>query len=389
MRSVRFVSLEFSLTAVVHALVVSVLAWVFCATPNQASAQGGFLDQFVDPEDNHVDVSTFLDNGGFVPVPIIITEPAVGGGAGLAAVFLKLPEAGSNNDPTRTIFGFAGTGNNSKIGFGARFGSAFDGDLKYRAVVGGGSINLDFFPLGIPQGLSFNNEAIFANAEARYRLGESEFFLGPTLTAIQTTVSPNLGGGTPLPPALSRDIKMNALGLSLHFDNRDNPFTPRNGLNASAKVRRFDQAIGSDVDYTATDLFAAYFHSPNDKWTLSGMVLGSGTNGDTPFFMEPSINIRGVPFNRYQGDRVISTEFEVRRQLSPRWAMVGFAGYGKATSDGAPDISADSEAATFGAGIRYKLARKYGLDVGIDIARGPEDTVVYLQFGHAWAMNMD
>lgn len=361
----------------------------FTALPIPLAAEGGFLDQFVDPEDNHLDASSFLDKGGFIPVPIIITEPAVDGGLGLAALFLKLPEKGSNNDPTRTILGFAGTGNNSKIGFAAKIGSMLDGNLKYQAAIGGGSINLDFFPKNIPQGLSFNNKATFASLEGRYRLGQSEFFLGPTLTAIQTTVSPNLGDGTPLPPGLSQDIRMNALGLSLHFDNRDNPFTPRNGLNASLKTRRFDSAIGSDVDYTATELFGAYFHSPDPNWTFSGMALGAGTNGDTPFFMQPSINLRGVPFNRYQGNRVYSTEFEVRRQLSPRWAAVGFVGYGRATSDGAKDISTNTNVTTYGAGIRYRLARKYGLDVGLDIAKGPEDTVFYLQFGHAWGMKMD
>ena len=41
--------------------------------------------------------------------------------------------------------------------------------------------------------------------------------------------------------------------------------------------------------------------------------------------------------------------------------------------------------ATFGGGIRYRLARKLGMDVGIDVARGPEETIVYLQFGHAWS----
>jgi hypothetical protein len=37
-----------------------------------------------------------------------------------------------------------------------------------------------------------------------------------------------------------------------------------------------------------------------------------------------------------------------------------------------------------GVGVRYLLARKLGLHVGLDLARGPEDTVVYLQVGSAW-----
>jgi len=37
-----------------------------------------------------------------------------------------------------------------------------------------------------------------------------------------------------------------------------------------------------------------------------------------------------------------------------------------------------------GAGFRYLLARLYGLQMGFDIARGPEQFAWYLQFGHAW-----
>jgi hypothetical protein len=34
--------------------------------------------------------------------------------------------------------------------------------------------------------------------------------------------------------------------------------------------------------------------------------------------------------------------------------------------------------------MRYLIARKLGLYAGIDVARGPEDTVVYVQVGSAW-----
>ena len=33
----------------------------------------------------------------------------------------------------------------------------------------------------------------------------------------------------------------------------------------------------------------------------------------------------------------------------------------------------------------YRLAKKQGLQAGVDIARGPEDTSIYLTVGSAWA----
>src|SRR5688572_16487273 len=45
---------------------------------------------FIDPEDGAVDLSSWLlDRKGFLPVPIIITEPAVGYGGGLALMFIN------------------------------------------------------------------------------------------------------------------------------------------------------------------------------------------------------------------------------------------------------------------------------------------------------------
>ncbi len=53
------------------------------------------LDGFIDPDDGMFDVSHLLaEKKGFFPVPIIITESAVGYGGGAALIFLHDPFAG-------------------------------------------------------------------------------------------------------------------------------------------------------------------------------------------------------------------------------------------------------------------------------------------------------
>ena len=51
---------------------------------------------------------------------------------------------------------------------------------------------------------------------------------------------------------------------------------------------------------------------------------------------------------------------------------VGFAGYGQATSTGVRDITADSDATTYGAGVRYKMTQTwFGRRIGCSTgARG-------------------
>lgn len=49
---------------------------------------GSFMDKFIDPKDGEFDASDWLlHQRGFLPVPIIVTEPAVGYGGGAALLF--------------------------------------------------------------------------------------------------------------------------------------------------------------------------------------------------------------------------------------------------------------------------------------------------------------
>jgi hypothetical protein len=68
-------------------LLSAVSLLLLCSATLQADS---FFDKFIDPTDGQFDTSGWLiDNKGFLPVPIIITEPAVGPGLGLAGVFFR------------------------------------------------------------------------------------------------------------------------------------------------------------------------------------------------------------------------------------------------------------------------------------------------------------
>src|SRR5690349_9014391 len=71
--------------------------------------------RFFDPEDRQLDLSYFLENPrGFLPIPIVVTEPAVGYGGGAAGMFLRpRTEAGSEGfaRPNISAVGAFGTQN--------------------------------------------------------------------------------------------------------------------------------------------------------------------------------------------------------------------------------------------------------------------------------------
>jgi len=102
-----------------------------------------------------------------------------------------------------------------------------------------------------------------------------------------------------------------------------------------------------------------------------------------PFYQLPFVELRGVPVARYQDERTAAAEVELRWNLTPRWALIGFTGIGRAWGARTTFGEADNITA-WGAGFRYLVARRLGLYAGLDIARGPEDTALYIQAGSAW-----
>jgi hypothetical protein len=66
--------------------------------------------RFFDPDDGQLDLSYFLENPrGFLPIPIVITEPAVGYGGGAGGLFLRPhKEAGAEGWARPDISGVGG-----------------------------------------------------------------------------------------------------------------------------------------------------------------------------------------------------------------------------------------------------------------------------------------
>ena len=71
------------------------IGWIILvALIAKTASADGFWEQFKDPDDGRFDTSAFLaDNAyGFLPLPIIITDPAVDGGLGLVGLFFHETE---------------------------------------------------------------------------------------------------------------------------------------------------------------------------------------------------------------------------------------------------------------------------------------------------------
>jgi len=364
------------------------------------------MDDFIDPQDGMFDVSHWLaERKGFFPMPIIITEPAVGVGLGAALIFLHDPLAGktaegetfdpqSINSKGRMVppsvsglFG-AYTENDSWFVGGAHMGVWKNDNIRYTGVLAQASLNLKFFGLDggngpSSDGLRFNIEPTIFLQEVKFRIKDSDFFAGINYLLLDSTIEFSLSGLPIEVPAQKFDSKAASVSLLLDYDSRDTLFTPSNGLSAGIKASLYREAFGSDNEFEKYKAYAKFFTGLTDTLVLGLRGEVETLNGDAAFYEYPFISLRGIPAMRYQGETVTVGEAEFRWNYRPRWSLILFGGVGNAQSIDAL-AAADDTVYTKGVGFRYFIARRFGAHAGVDVAKGPEDTAFYITFGQAW-----
>jgi hypothetical protein len=345
-----------------------------------------------DPQDGQLDVSPFLERAhGFLPIPVIVTEPAVGYGGGLVALFIRpRREAGSEGfaRPNISAVGAIATENGTRIALAGDSSLWLDGRLKTLAGGVAGDINLDVYGLGPlvenldePVRYTLSVKALVGAVDWRLR-PRSPWLVG--VRFVYADVEPKLRDD-PIFPNLDDRIRMKIVGpsVALTYDSRDNIFTPTRGAYSETSLFASDEAFGANRDFRRFGQVLIGWWPLTAKVTLATRADYQQSSDGAPFFMRPFIAMRGIPAMRYPGNKVASGEVEVRWQFHGRWSVVGFGGVGIARIDEGP-LKREKTAGAGGVGFRYELARKFGLHAGIDIARGPEDTAFYLQVGSAW-----
>jgi len=350
------------------------------------------LARFFDPEDGQLDLSYFLENArGFLPIPIVITEPAIGYGGGLAGMFVRpRKEAGSEGwaRPNLSAVGGFATENGTKGAFAADASRWLEGRLRTTVGAATGKVNLDFYGLGgdsasLDQKVHYSLDFSGAIAQSNWQLApNSPWAIG--LRYVYADVDPKLRGdsalaGLPVEPR----VKVSAPTAVLEFDTRDNLFTPTQGVYSETSYLASREALGASKDFERFEQIVMGWLPLANRITLGARANYAWSSEGTPFFLRPYIQLRGVPAMRYQGEKMASVEVEARWPVSGRWSGVVFGGGGSARTE-REAFDGSKSVGSGGAGFRYTLARKFGMDVGVDVARSSGTTAVYLVVGNAW-----
>jgi hypothetical protein len=350
-----------------------------------------------DSLDGAFDLSDFIiDANGFIPIPYIITEPALGGiGGAIAPIFIKRRPPIVDTIDGKVIYtpvapdltgGFAAyTANKSWMFGGFRSGTLIKSRIKYTIGAAYANINMDFYRT-IPdfgeKKFPFNFRTIPLFLQATKRIGFSRWYAGLKYLFLKTAVSYN--GSL---PDFVKEKDMNSivsqLGLVLELDTRDNIFSPDHGSKLHLDGLNSGNYIGSDYDFWKLNYYLFTYKPILHNLILGLRLDGQQALGNPPFYLLPYIDMRGIPIEKYQGNADMLSELETRWDFTMRWSAVFFGGTGKAFDEWS-DFGSSPWIFNYGTGFRYLIARKFKLRMGIDVAHGPGTWAYYIVFGSNW-----
>ena len=333
---------------------------------------------FHDPSDGAFDLSDYLLNhSGFLPVPVVITDPMVGTGGGAMLMFFdesmaqaaqRAKSEGTTMAPPN-ITGVGGAATDNGTWFAGAFHFHTWGGDRYRYIGGLGKAHLeaDFYgALNKPRAYGLDGD--FLIQQLLFKMGESHWYIGPRYTFLgtKTTFEGSVIEGLNLEP---RDRRAGKASVVVDYDSRDNMFYPSKGLYMEGEAGLSRDWLGSTQSFEIYNL-RGYGWQPVGKAWVWGLRLDTQfARGDVPFYAAPFVSLRGVASGQYQDNNVVVGEVEGRYNVNARWSVLGFGGAGKAWGRW-HDFDNTDTAWNAGLGFRYLIARKLGVTVGMDVARG-------------------
>jgi hypothetical protein len=355
-------------------MITRVTALILLLALSPASAVGQKGGVFRDPEDGRLDMSEWLlTKKGFLPIPILITEPAVGYGGGLVLAFFSQPlgaGAGERHTYSPPLIAAAAAfyTSDGSAGGGAFLFYPFRHDqFRYLGALGGASLNLDFYGFD-PEGpladnpVGYTLDPRFLVQRLQGRIRHTPLFAGLHYLYMQTKTTFDVALPEQVP---ERDLKLGlgGLGTSLEYDTRDNLL---------------------DLPFERYQVQGLFYWQPESRWGYGLRVDSRFSSSDAPFFMKPFLAMRGLASGQYSNDVTLLTEGELRYALDPRWTILGFGGGGR-VGETLGDLGSAPTVGAGGLGFRYLIARKLGLGSGVDFALGPGgEFAFYIQAGSAW-----
>jgi hypothetical protein len=332
--------------------------------------------------------------GSIVAAPIPLSSPAIGSGVVLAGGYIfPLQKSDTVSQPSTVGAAVLITDNGSRaLGLGGEFYAKGD-TYHVTTLYFRGNINYDFYGTGTVSGDSGNKLPLKQTGELfladfLYRL-RWKFSVGPRFMSGNSNItlrSEDESGVTP-PSDVGLQTKLTALGFHVNRDTRPNRFYPERGTWFDFTSMFFSDALGSKYSFESYRITFNYYHGFGSRQVLAYNLYSCATAGGAPFYGEciygTNNELRGYVAGRYIDSNMLATQAEYRLELPWRFGMVVFGGVGE-VAPSLGEFQSDHLLPAGGGGLRFKISKKYNLNVRLDLAQGKDGHTFSMGIGEAF-----
>ena len=336
----------------------------------------------------------------FAPIPV--SSPAIGSGLEWAVARLFPFNKRDEVSPASAV-GVAGIfTNNGSRGFaiGSRLYLKED-RFRIAAAIANASVNFDVYGVGEAAGrqgvfIPLNVKGGVGIGEFLYRLRKS-IYLGARGQYRNATLSLNQdrfdsSDISSQPPdrvsgvldQISNQLLHQttvSLGPRFQWDTRDSVFYPKQGFLGEVASDFFSTGLGSKWSYQYYKTSFNKYSALSEHQVLAFRLMACAAAGDrVPIYdlclFGTANDLRGYTGGRYQDRRMFATQAEYRLMFPSkgflgRFGVVAFAGVG-AIGDKFTNIGASDLLPAGGAGLRFRLLKKYPINFRIDYGQGKD-----------------
>lgn len=327
------------------------------------------------------------NTGKWLPVPIPISNPTVGSGLTLGLLYLH-PEKEENSGAKAATSGIGVMYTGTQSWFGGAFhdNNWFDDRLRLTAMVGTGELNMKFYGVG--------SDSIFSNNPVRYTIEPwgfsvkllaepfqgSRWYFGMRHLYTSADIIFKTSEYISFLPDIHGNSTTSGVGVVVDYDSRDDTYYPSVGSYFELMMSRDDPAWGSDYTFSKWTGFYTHYFPVSDKAVIAARGDVSLAEGGTPFYMLPSLNMRGFSSGRYSDKTVASVHVEWRHKFHPRWGYL-LSYEGGYTHDTLAGIWEGRYAYALGVGLRWQVLKDKKIHLGLDFGFNEEDQSLCVQVG--------
>jgi hypothetical protein len=332
----------------------------------------------------------------YVIAPIPVVNPLLGTGLTLAGALLYRVNPYDNVSPPSLtgVGGFYASTGSWAAAFAQKLYLKED---RYRILLGAGYFNLfyDFYGIGFGAGkderkVSIDQRGELYGVEILVRLF-GRLYAGPFYRYFPTRTKPDgilrdalIEIGI---PEAQLDLDIGSLGVHLQHDLRDNTFNPAEGHLFDLRAAFQEESFGSDLSYQKYEASYNHYLGLSGPSVLAMRASGCYAAGDVPFFdlclLGAKSDIRGYSVGRYQDRTLLAGQVEYRRGLYKKFGGVVFGGIAQ-VGQNLHEFDSSSWLPAAGVGIRYVVSEVHKLNLRVDLARGRDETALYVSVGEAF-----